>query len=110
MNYKIALLPGDGIGPEVVDATVQVLDAVTKQHGISFSYDTHRFGGSAIDADGHPFPDAVKEAVSHADAVFLGAIGGPTVRFRSEARAATRPTVDPQSHLETRRQRERPPP
>lgn len=77
MNYTIALLPGDGIGPEVVEAAVQVLDAVTRQRGISLSYQTHRFGGTAIDTDGRPFPDAVRETVSQADAVFLGAIGGP---------------------------------
>ena len=69
---RIALLKGDGIGPEVVDATVRVLDAVG-----DFDYTEHPFGGAAIDATGDPLPDDTLSACRQADAVLLGAVGGP---------------------------------
>src|SRR3954469_24688466 len=70
---RIALLPGDGIGPEVVDAAVEVLRAV----GDSFEFDTHIVGGAAIDATGTALPDETLAACREADAVLLGAVGGP---------------------------------
>ena len=72
MAHHIVLLPGDGIGPEVVDATTTVLDAVGQ-----FSYQTELIGGIAIDETGTALPDATLEACQKADAVLLGAVGGP---------------------------------
>ncbi len=77
MNYQIAVLAGDGIGPEVVDTSLSVLDHLAKQYGFGLSVHHHRFGGVAIDSDGHPFPEQLKGALKDADAVFLGAVGGP---------------------------------
>src|SRR3954454_17000827 len=70
---RITLLPGDGIGPEVVDAAVEVLRAV----GDSLEFDSHLVGGAAIDATGTALPDETLEACRGADAVLLGAVGGP---------------------------------
>ena len=69
----IALLPGDGIGPEVVRPAVRVLDEVTS----GLTYDEHLIGGASIDASGSPLTDEVIAACRAADAVLLGAIGGP---------------------------------
>jgi 3-isopropylmalate dehydrogenase len=73
----ITLLPGDGIGPEVTDSARQVLDAVAEQHAHAFEYREELIGGAAIDALGDPLPPATVEACTEADAVFLGAVGGP---------------------------------
>src|SRR3954452_12836381 len=72
MSAKIVLLPGDGIGPEVVAAAVEVLDAVG-----DFTYETHAFGGAAIDAAGNAMPEETLFGCREADAVLLGAVGGP---------------------------------
>lgn len=72
-DAKVVLLPGDGVGPEVVAEAVRVLEAAAA--GLSF--ETHLFGGAAIDATGEPLPPSTLEACRTADAVLLGAIGGP---------------------------------
>ena len=77
MKAHIVLLPGDGIGPEVVEAGQAVLDAVAKRAGHQFSYETHLIGGCAIDAQHTPLSDAALQACCAADAVLLGAVGGP---------------------------------
>ena len=77
MKFSIAYLPGDGIGPEIGAAALQVLDAVSSRFGHEFDILERPFGGAAIDAAGAPFPDATKAAVDAADAVLLGAVGGP---------------------------------
>jgi isocitrate/isopropylmalate dehydrogenase len=77
MSHRIVLLPGDGIGPEVVDAAVTVLDALATCTGIAFAYDRQAFGGAAIDAHGNPLPESVLDACRKADAILLGAVGGP---------------------------------
>ena len=77
MTHKIVLLPGDGIGPEVAAAARAVLEAVAAAHALSLAFSTHDFGGCAIDAHGDPFPEETKSACLSADAVFLGAVGGP---------------------------------
>jgi 3-isopropylmalate dehydrogenase len=69
---NVVLLPGDGIGPEVVAAATRVLDAVGE-----FAYTEHPIGGAAIDATGNPLPDETIAACQAADAVLLGAVGGP---------------------------------
>ncbi|ANB16161.1 3-isopropylmalate dehydrogenase [Dokdonella koreensis] len=74
MNAHIAVLPGDGIGPEVTAAAVAVLRGVAGQ---AFAFTEHAIGGCAIDATGDPLPAATVEACRAADAVLLGAVGGP---------------------------------
>jgi 3-isopropylmalate dehydrogenase len=80
----IVLLPGDGIGPEIVAASVEVLSAVG-----SFEYETHLVGGASIDAHGTALTDDALDACRRADAVLLGAVGGP--RWDSTDPAAPRP-------------------
>ena len=74
---KICLLPGDGIGVEIVDAAVEVLDAAAKKFGFEIEYDKQLIGGCAIDATGVPLPEATIASAKAADAVLLGAVGGP---------------------------------
>jgi len=76
-SIRVALLPGDGIGPDVIAAGVRVLDAVARQDRISIEYSTNLLGGAAIDVTGEPFPAQTRDAVTKADAVLLGAVGGP---------------------------------
>lgn len=77
MNKHIVLLPGDGIGPEVVAQAVKVLKAVEKRFGATFTTEEALMGGAAIDATGEPLPQATIDACKKADAVLLGAVGGP---------------------------------
>ena len=77
MTNRIVLLPGDGVGPEVTAAARRVMDAAARRFGIALSVEEHVFGGAAIDETGEPFPDATRKACLEADAVFLGAVGGP---------------------------------
>ncbi|RDI96493.1 3-isopropylmalate dehydrogenase [Meiothermus sp. QL-1] len=74
---KIALLPGDGIGPEVTHAAVEVLKAADGVFGLGLEFETFPFGGNAIDAHGEPFPEITRKGCLEADAILLGAIGGP---------------------------------
>jgi 3-isopropylmalate dehydrogenase len=76
-NYRITLLPGDGIGPEIMAVARQLLDAVSSSHGFSLVYDVQPMGGVAIDATGEPLPNSTLEACKSADAVLLAAIGSP---------------------------------
>ncbi len=77
MNAKIVLLPGDGIGPEVVGEARRVLDAVAQLFGHQFEYAEHLLGGCAIDATGTAMPEATLKACQASQAVLLGAVGGP---------------------------------
>ncbi len=77
MKKHICVLPGDGIGPEIVAEAKKVLDAVAEKFGHDFTYEYANIGGAAIDAQGVPLPDSTLEACRKADAVFLGAVGGP---------------------------------
>lgn len=77
MEALITLLPGDGIGPDVTDCTQQVLEAVATKFGHTFTFDSQLIGGAAIDATGEPLPAATVASCEGADAVFLGAVGGP---------------------------------
>ncbi|NCD08325.1 MAG: 3-isopropylmalate dehydrogenase [Negativicutes bacterium] len=74
---RITLLPGDGIGVEIVDAAVEVLDAAAKKYNIALEYDRQLIGGAAIEATGHPLPEETVKSAQAADAVLLGAVGGP---------------------------------
>ena len=77
MNYKIALIRGDGIGPEVVGEAVKVMEAIGEKFGHTFTYTDVLMGGCAIDAVGKSYPDGTAEACKACDAVLLGAVGGP---------------------------------
>ncbi len=76
-RYEIAMIPGDGIGPEVLNGTRLVLDTVAKRAGVEFRYKELLAGGIAIDAIGEPLPEATVTACQRSDAVLLGAVGGP---------------------------------
>ena len=75
-NYKVTLLPGDGIGPEILSACTPVLDAVAKKYGFTFTYREADIGGIALDRHNDPFPDSSFEACKSADSVLLASIGG----------------------------------
>lgn len=77
MISTIVLLPGDGIGPEVVAEGRRVLETVAGVYGHSFDFDEHLFGGASIDVHGTALTDATLDACRGADAVLLGAVGGP---------------------------------
>ncbi|PAR29132.1 3-isopropylmalate dehydrogenase [Vibrio metoecus] len=76
-HYKIAVLPGDGIGPEVMAQAHKVLDAIEQKHGIHFRREQHDVGGIAIDNHGCPLPESTLRACEEADAVLFGSVGGP---------------------------------
>ena len=76
-TYKICLLPGDGIGPEIIAEGVKVLDAIAAKYGISFEYTEALIGGRAIDETGSALPEATLAIASGSDAVLLAAVGGP---------------------------------
>ncbi len=76
-SFRITLLPGDGIGPEITAVARQLLDAVSNRHGFGLVYDEQPMGGAAIDATGQPLPASTLEACKQADAVLLAAIGSP---------------------------------
>ena len=77
-EYNIALIPGDGIGPEVVSAAVTVLDAVSAKYGHKFNFTEVYMGGCAIDKFGVPLPDETLDICKKSDAVLMGSIGGNT--------------------------------
>ncbi len=76
MTMKIAVLPGDGIGIEITAQAIRVLE-VLKKEGMPFEFTEASIGGAAYDLHGHPYPDATKKVCREADAVLLGAVGGP---------------------------------
>ncbi len=77
MKYRIALLKGDGIGPEIVDSAVRVLEKIGTKFGHEFSFESYPIGGIAIDTCGEPLPAATVAGCLAADSVLLGAVGGP---------------------------------
>jgi 3-isopropylmalate dehydrogenase len=85
---KLVVLPGDGVGPEVTREGVKVLQAIADTFSVQFAFSEHPIGGGAIDATGSPLPDETLMACRQADAVMLGAIGGPKW---SDPTAAVRP-------------------
>ena len=74
---KIAILPGDGIGPEVAAQAVRVIEALNEKHNAGFECHTAPMGGTAYDLHGHPLPPETLELAKECDAVLLGAVGGP---------------------------------
>lgn len=77
MTYKIGLLKGDGIGPEIVDSAVRVLEAIADKFGHRFLFTPYLIGGAALDACGVPLPEETTEGCLASDSVLLGAVGGP---------------------------------
>ena len=77
MKARIAVIAGDGIGPEVVAEGTRVLERVARKFNHEFTMNAAPFGGAAIDLAGDPLPKATLDACLAADAVLLGAIGGP---------------------------------
>jgi 3-isopropylmalate dehydrogenase len=77
LNARFVLLPGDGIGPEIVSQAQRVLEAIAQKFGHRFDYQTCKIGGIAIDETGDPLPQATIDACRSSDAVLLGAVGGP---------------------------------
>ena len=77
MKLNIALLRGDGIGPEIVDSAVRVLTRVAEKHGHEFAFTPYLIGGAALDACGEPLPEETVKGCLASDSVLLGAVGGP---------------------------------
>ncbi|MFT7585760.1 MAG: 3-isopropylmalate dehydrogenase [Cellvibrionaceae bacterium] len=88
MEKNITLLPGDGIGPEIIDETVKVFGAIGSKFGHTFNYTTRLIGGIAIDETGDPLPEETLGACLEADAIMMGAVGGPKW---DDPKASTRP-------------------
>ena len=90
MKLKIAILPGDGIGPEIMKQGVAVLNAVAEKCGHEFTYEEALVGASAIEACGNPYPEATHQVCMNADAVLFAAVGdlkydnNPTLKVRPE--------------------------
>ena len=77
MKYNIALLKGDGIGPEIVDSAVRVLEKIGEKYGHTFAFTPYLIGGIAIDTCGEPLPGETVDGCLASDSVLLGAVGGP---------------------------------
>lgn len=77
MSHKIVALPGDGIGPEILNGSLEVLQQLSKSFNFDYDLETHAFGGIAIDNHGEPLPESTLNACKNADAILLGAVGGP---------------------------------
>src|SRR6478735_4949311 len=89
MEKKIAVLKGDGIGPEVTDQAVKALNAIAQVYGHKFTYTEALIGAIAIDATGNPYPDATHEICQSSDAILFGAIGHP--KYDNDPKAPVRP-------------------
>ncbi|ORY90882.1 Isopropylmalate dehydrogenase-like domain-containing protein [Leucosporidium creatinivorum] len=90
-SYKITSLPGDGIGPEVTAEAVRVLETLSAHSDLKFAIEEHDFGGIAIDNHQNPLPESTLAACQSADAILLGAVGGP--------KWGTHPTLRPEIGL-----------
>ncbi|MFA9424288.1 MAG: 3-isopropylmalate dehydrogenase [Sedimentibacter sp.] len=77
MNYKIAVIKGDGIGPEIVDEAIKILNKIGEKYNHKFEYTEVYAGGSAIDKTGVPLPEETLEVCRKSDAILFGAVGGP---------------------------------
>lgn len=74
--FKIAVLPGDGIGPEIIDAAIRVLEVISKKYNVDFEYKYGLVGGAAIDETGDPLPEQTLKICKESDAILFGAVGG----------------------------------
>jgi 3-isopropylmalate dehydrogenase len=96
MTHHILILPGDGIGPEIVAEAAKVLECLRQECGLDATLDYGLLGGCAVDALGAPYPEETRRQAQAADAILLGAVGGPEVGSAGAALApGTRPVGDP---------------
>ena len=86
---KIAVLEGDGIGPEVMKEALNVLDIISKKNNINFDCNKGLVGAAAIEVEGHPFPESTKNLCNNSDAILFGAIGDP--KYDNNPKAKIRP-------------------
>lgn len=77
MAHNIVILPGDGVGPEIVAEAVKVLECLRQEHGLDATLEHGLLGGCAVDALGAPYPEETRRRARAADAILLGAVGGP---------------------------------
>ena len=89
MNYKIAVLPGDGIGPEIIEQAIKVMNAIAGKYNHHFEYTEAPVGAAAIDKTGNPYPDETHATCLASDAVLFGAIGDP--KYDNDPKAKVRP-------------------
>jgi len=89
MIKNIAVLAGDGIGPEVMKEAIKVLDVIVVKTGVTFNYTNALVGASAIDSENNPFPDSTKQICESSDAILFGAIGDP--KYDNNPKAKIRP-------------------
>ncbi len=103
MGNKIALLPGDGIGPEVTEAAVKIIDLISNKFNVEVSYETFDIGGGCYEKHGAPLVEETLDGCYNADAVFLGAVGGGHLLARIQIRLHTQSR---QKHYATNRKRD----
>ena len=89
MKLKIAVLPGDGIGPEIMNVALDVLKAVCEKYNHELEYKTALVGACAIDATGNPYPEETHQLCMESDAVLFGATGSP--KYDNDPTAKVRP-------------------
>ena len=89
MDYKIAVLKGDGIGPEIVDQAIKVMKAIGQKFGHNFNFTEALTGATAIDKVGDPYPEETHQLCMDSDAVLFGAIGDP--KYDNDPKAKIRP-------------------
>ena len=77
MSHNIAVLPGDGIGPEIIAEARRVLQVLQSEHGLAIEMEQADVGGTAYEASGHPLPESTLQVVRQSDAILLGSVGGP---------------------------------
>ncbi len=77
MSHKILVLPGDGIGPEIIAEAIKVLDVFRQEGSLVAEYEYAHLGGAGYDAAGHPYPEQTRTIAKQSDAILLGAVGGP---------------------------------
>lgn len=77
MSHKILVLPGDGIGPEIIAEAIKVLDVFRQEGSLVAEYEYAHLGGAGYDAAGHPYPEQTRTLAKQSDAILLGAVGGP---------------------------------
>ena len=87
--YNIAVLEGDGIGPEVMKEALKLLDVISKKNNVKFDCIKGLVGAAAIDKEGHPFPNSTKNICNNSDAILFGAIGDP--KYDNDPKAKIRP-------------------
>ena len=98
MDYKIAVLAGDGIGPEIVEQAIKVLEAIGKKYNHNFQFTEALVGATAIDKVGDPFPEETFQLCMDSDAVLFGAIGDP--KYDNDPKAKVRPRTGTAGHAQ----------